>query len=286
MTASDTKSVVVTGATDRLVALAADINREHEAAEHAATTAVEHARRAGEMLLEAKAAVLHGAWLPWIRENLSLSERSAQGYMRVAKQLRELPDGKAQRVADLPLRQVLASLAESREDPLDGSFLGSLPKPCTGDEFWSYLKRLNAHVDALRVQHEAIVAELKDDSPTTMERVLHLYNVVGPDAVGRWTIAQAEMQRIEPIAKVFREELEDRILEIKGYGLFKFPPETWTGWRPKSYADARRHVKALPDARLDDPVRIDWMPRGKACDRIADVLWSHWSIRLAAEAAS
>jgi len=87
--------------------LAASANREHLACEAAYGTAIEHAFRAGEHLLAAKAQVAHGAWLPWLEANFGASERTAQGYMQIA---REGP----QRVADASVRQALATLAVPR----------------------------------------------------------------------------------------------------------------------------------------------------------------------------
>lgn len=66
--------------------LAADIRREHDAAQAKFASAVEHAVRCGELLAEAKAQVRHGGWLPWLAENFPASARTAQGYMRLAAQ--------------------------------------------------------------------------------------------------------------------------------------------------------------------------------------------------------
>ena len=93
--------------THSLPQLAASANREHLACEAAYGTAIEHAFRAGEHLLAAKAQVAHGAWLPWLEANFGASERTAQGYMQIA---REGP----QRVADSSVRQALATLAVPR----------------------------------------------------------------------------------------------------------------------------------------------------------------------------
>ena len=68
-------------------------------------TAVAHAVIAGELLIEAKRQVPHGQWLPWLRSTCGLSERTAQAYMRLARTLPELEPAKAQRVADLSLRE-------------------------------------------------------------------------------------------------------------------------------------------------------------------------------------
>jgi len=78
---------------------------------------VEHAARAGAMLIEAKAHVRHGQWLCWLHENFGLSERSAQNFMRLSRKMAELPAERAQRVAELPLRDAIESFVESRNPP-------------------------------------------------------------------------------------------------------------------------------------------------------------------------
>ena len=94
-----------------LSSLAASINAEHDAAEHAARSAVDHARRAGALLIDAKAQLPHGSWLPWLAEHCpTISERTAQVYMQLAK-------ANPQRVAGLSVREALAVLSEPKEMP-------------------------------------------------------------------------------------------------------------------------------------------------------------------------
>ena len=54
-------------------ALAIEIRAQHLLARQAADTAIDHARRAGMLLLQAKAALDHGEWLPWLAEHCALS---------------------------------------------------------------------------------------------------------------------------------------------------------------------------------------------------------------------
>lgn len=68
-----------------------------------------HAIRAGQLLSEAKDAVPHGQWLPWLKENFNLSERTAQKLMRVAA---ELPN--TTHASYLSVRGALALLATPR----------------------------------------------------------------------------------------------------------------------------------------------------------------------------
>jgi hypothetical protein len=93
-----------------LATLAAEINREAGLADEAWALAVQHALRAGELLIQAKAELRHGEWLPWLRDNFERSERTAQLYMALARN--------PQRVAGLSLRAAAAiRFADQYEHP-------------------------------------------------------------------------------------------------------------------------------------------------------------------------
>jgi hypothetical protein len=98
-----------------LEALASRINAEHRACEEALKTGLRHALAAGELLLEAKGRIKHGDWGAWIRDNFEGSERTAQAYMKVARELPGLEGAKTQRVADLSFREALKELAAPGE---------------------------------------------------------------------------------------------------------------------------------------------------------------------------
>lgn len=92
--------------TRSLTDIADQANEYHRRAETAAKSAIEYATEAGKLLIEAKQQVRHGEWMPWLKANVAFSERTAQGYMRVARNTK--------RVADLPLREALKTLAEPK----------------------------------------------------------------------------------------------------------------------------------------------------------------------------
>lgn len=92
-----------------LPSLAAEIVREHEAAATAARSALGHARRAGELLVEARRQVGHGGWTTWVKDNFPASARTARLYMQVARRWPELEaseNGNA-----LPIREAARLLA-------------------------------------------------------------------------------------------------------------------------------------------------------------------------------
>lgn len=96
-----------------LDALSNQINAEHEKARIAFTEGFAHALKAGHLLLEAKDRVQHGEWLPWLRENCKVSERTARLYMQVARE-RDRLERETASLADLTLEGAVRHLAEPK----------------------------------------------------------------------------------------------------------------------------------------------------------------------------
>lgn len=61
----------------------------------------------GRLLIEAKKQLKHGEWLPWLKEKVDFSERTAQNFMKCAEKYGENPNI----VADLGAAKALALLA-------------------------------------------------------------------------------------------------------------------------------------------------------------------------------
>lgn len=84
-------------------------------------TSLDHARRIGEKLLEAKP--LHrGEFLAWAHDSCGIGSRSAQGYMRLASNwpaIEEWTAANTQPVAPLTIKQALAIVAVPREERSD-----------------------------------------------------------------------------------------------------------------------------------------------------------------------
>jgi len=99
----------------KLKDIATEINAEQIRIVEACRASVQHAIRAGELLIQAKSMIKHGEWCKWLQDNCTFSERTAQAYMKLAKDFPKLEDSKAKTVADLPLRKALSLLAEPRE---------------------------------------------------------------------------------------------------------------------------------------------------------------------------
>jgi len=95
--------------------LAAKINEHHRACINALGEGLRHAMEAGKLLIEAKGHHKHGTWLKWLKGNFDFTPRTAQCYMRCAREL-DLSDTNAQRVAHLGYRKMLEHLATPRSD--------------------------------------------------------------------------------------------------------------------------------------------------------------------------
>lgn len=89
-----------------ILSLTDRINEEHRQCKVAITSGLEHAVECGRLLIEQKAELSHGEWIPWIEAHCDFSEQSARAYMQVSR----MP--KRQRVGDMSFREALKLLAE------------------------------------------------------------------------------------------------------------------------------------------------------------------------------
>jgi hypothetical protein len=137
-TATDTRSAPLAQLSD----LAQAIDREHQAAIGAARSAVEHAITCGQLLLQAKAEVGHGGWLPWLEANTTVSARQSQRYMRLS---RAAADGKCDATSFLTIEGALAAIAAPRDEP------ESAGPPVPVDEYLAKQERA-ARTDGLSPQ--------------------------------------------------------------------------------------------------------------------------------------
>jgi hypothetical protein len=99
-----------------LGALAERINKEHRQVEAAVTAALDHALKAGELLVQAKEGVPHGSWGAWLAENFDGSDRTARAYMRVYAHREEL-EANRQSSATLSLDGALKALSAPKDAP-------------------------------------------------------------------------------------------------------------------------------------------------------------------------
>jgi hypothetical protein len=96
---------------DDLAALARQINAEHDQVISCVRRGAEHAVRAGKLLWSARNAVPRGEWCDWVATNTRLSERTAQVYMQLS---RDLPQNSA---AGLSMAGALKLLEQLKSPP-------------------------------------------------------------------------------------------------------------------------------------------------------------------------
>jgi Protein of unknown function (DUF3102) len=104
------------GGRQALALLATRIRAEHAATAAAVQSSVDHALAAGDLLAEAKAKVSHGQWLPWLTRHCEMAERTAQLYMRLARN-RIAIEAKRDSGVDVTLHNVQALLAAPPPPP-------------------------------------------------------------------------------------------------------------------------------------------------------------------------
>lgn len=104
--------------------IASRINEEHSRAFGKAKDALSHARAAGELLIEAKSLLKHGEWGNWLAENVAFTKRTAQSYMRLARNWESL--SKNETISDLGLVKTLSLLSDI---PYIGDYVEALVPP-------------------------------------------------------------------------------------------------------------------------------------------------------------
>jgi hypothetical protein len=97
------------------VDLVTAINDEHRRCDEAVSTALDHAMRAGDLLIEARADIGHGNWQAWIEENFEGSARRAQEYMRLARNREAIEAEKARSPALLGIDRALRAIAAPKQ---------------------------------------------------------------------------------------------------------------------------------------------------------------------------
>ena len=109
--------------------LAARIRAEHEATISHLRQGAQHAMAAGDLLREAKALVKHGQWLPWLKENCAIAERTAQQYMRLANNRDLIERRNPHDHADLTIAGALELLAPLKSHPLKDDLIPEFTGP-------------------------------------------------------------------------------------------------------------------------------------------------------------
>jgi hypothetical protein len=153
-----------------LADLAARISAEHKAVAASLKSSLAHAMTAGDLLIEARAQLKHGQWLPWLK-SCGISERMAQRYLRLARN-RTLIEAKSDTVSDLGIRGALAMLTVSREsnDPAAPALLADNVSDLAFD-WWDVLDEGARERKREREVKVAIIAE----ALTILDKITRLH---------------------------------------------------------------------------------------------------------------
>ena len=170
-----------------------------------------------------------------------ISERTAQAYMRVARDWPTL-EAKAQRVADLPLRDALALLAESGEaepaaDMEEVPTLGANP---TADELLAWIEAMRRRTDAA-------------DRAFMIDMEAHR-NLPTPDTAEGWMVCFKETD--EFMRRAIRLKLEaqrDFVLVFDAISAFDAATPPPADWRAEIAASAARYAGWLAELEADTP---------------------------------
>jgi hypothetical protein len=209
--------------------LAEQINAYHDRVVESLNSGLEHARHAGELLMEAKARCPHGEWSQWLAENFRGSGRTAQGYMRVAQSWPEIEAAKsATGVADLSYRGALKLLAAPKDSPAAEAeqerpikrFL-DLPleeRKQTCQEWWDIRASFTVMFDA---DHRT-VGQIAEDLGVSVAEVDAILNPMPPqyDFEGEDKLARTYRQAVaETIARLLarRYESAQYVAECEGF---------------------------------------------------------------------
>lgn len=181
--------------------MAQRINAMHREASKAAVTAVELAIEIGGILIDVKAELPHGEFGPWIEKNCEFSDRTARGYMRLAKAVPSLDESKRQRVADLPLRGALAELVDKPEaTPTENAVIAAIPHhpqpintELTEDEQES-IRRLAEPFGAM----SALADEWREQQKAKRKNDSHQVTQPAKPPIAEEEITEAEYREITP----------------------------------------------------------------------------------------
>lgn len=161
----------------------------------------------GRCLLEAKAQLKHGEWLPWLRDEVAFSEASAQRYMRLAREY-----GKSRIVTDLGAGKALELLAlpeSQREKFVEENDVSGM----TREQLRQAIReRDEATVLAAR---ERVRAETAEQSRAKMEGDMKALKALHDAAVETQREKEAALQKAEAELKAIRSRPVEVAVETR-----------------------------------------------------------------------
>lgn len=143
--------------------LATTANTEYAKANECAQGAIEHARAAGDALIQAKGNMEHGQWLGWLANNWSHDERTAQRLMRLASGWEELAN--TTRLSDLSINDAMKLLANPPKPKSEHAAAPKQDKPAQPAP-----APPQKPVERATSDDEQLVATLKQDAEEARQR--------------------------------------------------------------------------------------------------------------------
>ena len=201
----------------------------------------------GKRLNEAKERLCHGEWLPWLREKVDISERSAQDFMRLAREYSESAE-----IADLGATKALALMALSRferdEFVAEKHAVDGVEKSVS-EMTVKELKQAIAERDEARKCMEELQAkaDAAEESREKMEQDMRALKELTQRA------KEAEEQKAAALAKAEKElaELRDRPVDV-AVEVQDASAEQIAKAKAEGAAEAERKQKAALSAKEDD----------------------------------
>lgn len=197
----------------------------------------------GKRLNEAKAQLSHGEWLPWLREKVDISERSARDFMRLAREY-----SKSAEIADLGASKALALLAlpvsEREQFAAEKHEVDGVEKSVS-DMTAKELKKAIEERDAARQTMEAMKAraEVAEQSREKMEQdMIHLKELQKRAREEEEAKAE-ELRRVEAELEALRAKPVDVAVE------YRTDPKELEAAREEGLSQARKSSQSILDAK-------------------------------------
>lgn len=168
----------------------------------------------GQRLIEAKAMLPHGEWLPWLEERVEFSERTARNFMRLAREWTN-----RQALADLGAAKALTLLAlppEERETFMAESHLVGGEEKTVVDMTSRELEKAIKERDTARQEAEAARADAQtaEESRAKMESDLKALTEIHRSAQEGEAQAREALAKAQAELKALRERPVDVAVEV------------------------------------------------------------------------
>lgn len=197
----------------------------------------------GKRLNEAKAQLSHGEWLPWLRDKVKISERSAQDFMRIAREY-----SKSAEIADLGASKALALLAlpvsERERFAAEKHEVDGVEKS-VADMTAKELKKAIEERDAARQNMEAMKAraEVAEHSREKMEQDMRKLKELQKRA------REAEEAKAEELRRVEAELAELKAKPVDVAVEYRTDPKELDAAREEGLSQARKSSQKILDAK-------------------------------------